>query len=556
MGPARAGLVRRLKIHSVAPLLSILCCRRAAIPGWSARAMPEPVRHPFLEGLSKHRGAPPTILVIFGASGDLTARKLLPALSNLALDGLLPADFHLIGFGRTPVGDAAFRSTAAESVATHSRRPADPEIWADLAGRMHYLDGGYDDPQAFRTLADRIAAIAREAGQAFQLVFYISTPPAVFIPVIDNLGKSGLAGHRVDGRPAARVIVEKPFGRDLASARALNRTLARRFAEPQVYRIDHYLGKETVQNLLVARFANAIFEPVWNRQYVDCVQITVAEEVGVGSRGGYYEQSGALRDMLQNHTMQLLALLAMEPPVSLDPESIRDEKVKVLKALQPLATGTAGAGSADVLRARYGPGMVGGKPVPGYLAETGIPADSRTETYAALRLRIDNWRWQGVPFYLRSGKRMARRVSEIAIQFKRPPGILFAGRPQFDTAANVLAIQVQPDEGMTLVANSKVPGLETRTQPVKMHFRYATTFGSNTPEAYERLLLDAIVGDGTLFIRGDETEAAWRLLTPVLEAWQAAGTAGLAEYPAGSWGPAEADTLLQHYGHTWRRPGG
>jgi glucose-6-phosphate 1-dehydrogenase len=349
----------------------------------------------------------------------------------------------------------------------------------------------------------------------------------------------------------SKVIIEKPFGKDLASAVALNAAIRGVFAEQQVYRIDHYLGKETVQDLLVQRFANAIFEPLWNRNFIASVQITVAEEVGVGLRGGYYEQSGCLRDMLQNHTMQLLALTAMEPPGSLAPEAIRDEKVKVLNAIQPLVVGPGG----DVARAQYAAGMVGGRPVPGYLEEEGIAAASATETYAALRLSINNWRWQGVPFYLRSGKRLARRVSEIAVNFRRPPGTLFAGETaRFDLAANTLAFQIQPDEGLSLILNTKIPGLETRTQPVKMNFRYATTFGSNTAEAYERLVLDAIIGDGTLFIRGDETEASWRLYTPVLESWRAAGREGMDTYPAGSWGPASADALLAGAQHRWRQP--
>lgn len=510
-------------------------------------------RHPFLKGLSRHRGAPPTIMVIFGASGDLTARKLIPGLFNLALDSLLPSEFHLIGYSRKPIQDDEFRTLARESIDTFSRRPIDDDLWKKTERGLHYHSGGYDDPEAFKSLAEKIHGIQKAAGREMQLVFYISTPPGVFEPIVENLGACGLSTHTVKGKPGAKVIIEKPFGRNLESARQLNRVLGRNFEESQVYRIDHYLGKETVQNLLVARFANAIFEPIWNREYVESVQITVAESVGVGTRGGYYDNSGALRDMIQNHTMQLLALIAMEPPVSLDPESIRDEKVKVLKGIHPLSLNEGP--EPDVVRARYGKGMMNGKPVSGYDDEEGIPEESYTETYAAMRLMINNWRWKGVPFYMRSGKRMARRVSEIAIQFKRPPGILFSEDDKFDLAQNALVIQVQPDEGMTLLTNSKVPGLETRTQPVKMHFHHAATFGSNTPEAYERLILDAIIGDSTLFIRGDETEASWKLITPVHEYWDEQKKNGLATYPAGSWGPEEADQLLLNKDHVWREIG-
>jgi glucose-6-phosphate 1-dehydrogenase len=508
-------------------------------------------RHPFLQGLSKHRGAPPTVVVIFGASGDLTARKLLPAVYNLSHDNLLPADFHLVGFGRKVMADDEFRAVAEAAVKEFSRREPDAEVWARVAARTSYVAGGYDEPAAFQRLAAQLAELERELGRDLQRIFYVSTPPSVFAPIIEQLGACGLAAVHRDSPLHSKVIIEKPFGKDLPSALALNAAIRGVFAEHQVYRIDHYLGKETVQDLLVQRFANAIFEPLWNRNFIASVQITVAEEVGVGSRGGYYEQSGCLRDMLQNHTMQLLALTAMEPPGSLAAEAIRDEKVKVLNAIQPLAVGPGG----DVARAQYAAGMVAGQPVPGYLDEQGIAATSATETYAALRLSINNWRWQGVPFYLRSGKRLARRVSEIAVNFRRPPGTLFAGETaRFDLAANTLSFQIQPDEGLSLILNTKIPGLETRTQPVKMSFRYATTFGSNTAEAYERLVLDAIIGDGTLFIRGDETEASWRLYTPVLESWRAAGRQGMDTYPAGSWGPASAEALLAGAQHRWRQP--
>jgi glucose-6-phosphate 1-dehydrogenase len=513
--------------------------------------MTDSPRHPFLHGLSKHRGAPPTVVVIFGASGDLTARKLIPAVYNLAHDNLLPADFHLVGFGRKPIPDDDFRGLAAGAIREFSRRELDAAVWERVAARTTYVAGGYDERAAFDRLAAHIAAIERGLGRDLQCLFYISTPPSVFAPILEHLGASGLAARHVHGPLHSKVVIEKPFGRDLASARELNRVIGSVFEERQVYRIDHYLGKETVQDLLVQRFANAIFEPLWNRNYIDSVQITVAEEAGVAGRGGYYEQSGALRDMIQNHTMQLLALTAMEPPGSLDPEAIRDEKVKVLNAIQPLATGPDG----DVARAQYAAGMIGGGPVRGYLEEEGIDPGSATETYAALRLSINNWRWQGVPFYLRSGKRLARRVSEIAVNFRRPPGTLFAGETaRFDLAGNTLSFQLQPDEGLSMILNTKVPGLETRTQPVKMSFRYATTFGSNTAEAYERLVLDAIVGDGTLFIRGDEAEASWRLYTPVLDAWAGAGRAGMDSYASGSWGPLGAESLLARRSHVWRQP--
>ncbi len=510
-------------------------------------------RHPFLHGLSKHRGSPPTVVIIFGASGDLTARKLIPAIYNLAHDGLLPADFYLIGFGRKSIPDEEFQKIAAGAIKEFSRREMSPEVWARLAPRTLYVSGGYDEKAAFDRLGARIAGLEKEIGQQLQTLYYISTPPTVFAPIIQNLGASGLAARYVGQRNQSKCIIEKPFGRDLASAQALNKELTTVFEESQVFRIDHYLGKETVQDLLVQRFANSIFEPIWNRNFIEHVQITVAEQVGVEARAGYYEQSGALRDMIQNHTMQLLALTAMEPPVSMDAESMRDEKVKVLKAIHPLRLNEDGR-PGDVARAQYAEGLIGGKPVQGYLQEEGVNPQSTTETYAALRLSINNWRWQGVPFYLRSGKHMARRVSEIAIRFKRAPGSLFAESDRFQLAANTLAFQIQPDEGLSLILNAKIPGLETRTQPVKMNFKYATTFGSNTPEAYERLVLDAMIGDGTLFIRGDETERSWQLITPIHEHWAEQGRKGLDSYVSGSWGPKSADDLLAVNGHSWREP--
>jgi glucose-6-phosphate 1-dehydrogenase len=490
------------------------------------------------------------VVVIFGASGDLTARRLIPAIYNLSYDNLLPADFHLVGYGRKPIPDEEFRAMAAKAIKDFSRRELDEDVWGRVAANTTYVSGGYDEKAGFDRLAAHIRGIEGRVGSEVQSLFYISTPPSVFEPIIMHLGSSGLGGRYLGQTHHSKVIVEKPFGTDLDSARLLNGTLGSVFEESQVYRIDHYLGKETVQDLLVQRFANAIFEPLWNRNYIESVQITVAEDQGVGTRAGYYEQSGCLRDMIQNHTTQLLALTAMEPPGSFEAEALRDEKVKVLRAIEPVGLGADG----DAARAQYAAGMMAGKSVPGYLEEQGIARDSATETYAAIRLSINNWRWHGVPFYLRSGKRLPRRVSEIAVQFKRPPGTIFPKKDGFNLAPNTLSFQIQPDEGLGLVLNAKIPGLETRTQPVKMSFRYATTFGSNTPEAYERLVLDAMVGDGTLFIRGDEAETSWGLYTPVLQFWKSEGRRGMDTYAAGSWGPAEADRLLAGRGHVWRQP--
>lgn len=505
--------------------------------------------HPFLEGLSKHRAAPPTIIVIFGASGDLTARKLIPALYNLALDNLLPPDTHLIGYGRQPIPDDSFRQHTADAIARHSRRDLNPALWEHLARNTHYHTGDYDNPGHHAELLQKIAGIETRIGRPAQTLCYISTPPQLFAPIIQNIGASGLAKRHHNTPLHTKVIIEKPFGRSLATAQQLNATLAQTLDENQIYRIDHYLGKETVQDLLVQRFANATLEPLWNRDHIDAIQITVAETDGVGTRAQYYDHSGALRDMIQNHTMQLLALTAMEPPPNLDPESIRNEKVRLLQSIRPLqlTNNNTGKPPPSALRAQYAAGMLSGQKLPAYTAEKNVPPDSLTETYAALRLEIDNPRWRGVPVYLRTGKRLPRRVTEIALQFKTPSPALF---PQ--QTPNTLAFEIQPDEGLTLILNTKVPGLETRLQPVRMNFRHNTTFGSNTPEAYERLILDAMVNDNTLFIRGDETETSWRLCTPVLEQW--ASEPAIETYPAGTWGPKTADQLLTSPAHHWRQP--
>ena len=504
--------------------------------------------HSHSDTLSANASTPPTILVIFGASGDLTARKLAPAIFNLCKDGLLPETCHLIGYGRTEMSDDSFKDYLKESLKSHSRRQIGEETWGRLSANLSFHAGPYDDLESFRKLEEKISAIEKQLGQKAQCLFYVSTPPGVFMSILENLGTSGLAKRHQGENTASKVIIEKPFGRDLASARELNEVINRRFREEQVFRIDHYLGKETVQSLLVQRFANSIFEPVWNRNYVSSVQITVSEDLGVGSRGGYYDRSGALRDMIQNHVMQLLALTAMEPPSSLDPEAIRDEKVKALKALKPISLDTD---APEIVRGVYAEGLVGGKRANGYLEEQGIPEDSTTETYTALRLSLDNWRWKGVPFYIRSGKRLAMKDSEIVVQFSRPPAILFGQDQRFRVSPNLLVIRIQPNEGITLYLNSKTPGLETKLQPIKLAFGYETTFGSNTPEAYERLILDALNGDGTLFIRGDEAETSWGLLSPVLDFWDSQGKTGLETYSAGTWGPLAADKLLLTGGHEW-----
>ncbi len=494
------------------------------------------------------RSIPPTVMVIFGASGDLTSRKLMPALFNLSVDKLLPERFFLIGYGRKSASNEQFREILKKSLSAHSRRPIEENAWNSLAPGISFHNGAYDDPTSFEALKSKIEGIEESVGEPVQTIFYLSTPPSGFLPILENLGNSGLARLHHNTPSASKVIVEKPFGRDLESARELNQMINRRFAESQVFRIDHYLGKETVQSLLVQRFANSIFEPVWNLNYVSCVQITVSENLGVGSRAGYYDRSGALRDMIQNHVMQLLALTTMEPPSSLDPEAIRDEKVKALQAIKPLSLGNA---NAEVVRGVYTEGLVGGEKVIGYHEEEGVPSSSFTETYTALSLQLDNWRWKGVPFYIRSGKRLKQKVSEIVVQFTRPPAILFGENSNRPLSPNLLTIRIQPDEGVSLSLNSKTPGLETKLQPVNLSFGYDTTFGSNTPEAYERLILDSMVGDGTLFIRGDEAEQSWGLLSPVLESWHTMAGHGLEKYSAGTWGPLAADKLLLQRGHEW-----
>ena len=502
--------------------------------------------NPLRVGIEGERALEPCVVVIFGATGDLTRRKLLPALYALALERRLPVGLTVLGVARRPMGDAEFRQQMREAVAAHGRTgPPDAVEWEPFAAGLFYQSLDYNDPRAYGALAERLAGLDAERGTRGNYLFYLATPPSVFPVAVTQLARSGLARSSTGQR---RVVVEKPIGHDLASARALNTVIAEAFDESQVYRIDHYLGKETVQNLLVFRFANGIFEPLWNRAHVDNVQITVAESLGVEGRGTYYEEAGVLRDMVQNHLLQLLCLVAMEPPATFAADHVRDEKTKVLRAIRPIRPDDV---ERVAVRAQYERGAILGQPVPGYREEAGVAPASMTDTYAAVRLDVDNWRWSGVPFYLRSGKRLTRRVSEIALQFRRPPQLLFGPHLE-ELQPNSLVVRIQPDEGIALRFAAKLPVQEFQLRPVTMDFRYGTSFGMAAPEAYERLLLDAMRGDPTLFARADWVEAAWQVLAPIQAAW-AAGPPKLPAYEAGSAGPREADELLEREGRRWRR---
>ncbi|MGH7726134.1 MAG: glucose-6-phosphate dehydrogenase [Candidatus Eiseniibacteriota bacterium] len=507
---------------------------------------------PFREGLTRDSVAPPACLVIFGATGDLTSRKLLPALYHLKKNGLLPAHFAVVGYARKELDDAAFAESLRSATAEHARTPLDPALWQDFAEGLSYVTGDFADAAGFERLAKTLERIDRERGTEGNRLFYFATPPTFYPILFENLGHAGLLEEK-DGR-FARIIVEKPFGRDLESARALNEIALRFARERQIFRIDHYLGKETVQNILVFRFGNAIFEPLWNQKYVDHVQITVGESIGVEGRGRFYEEAGALRDIVQNHLLQLVTLMAMEPPGSFEADPIRDEKVKVLRAVPHLTPRDV---PARVVRGQYGAGSVGGTDVVGYREEEGVAKDSGTETFVALELAVDNWRWAGVPFFVRAGKRLPKRVTEIAVQFKRVPHSIFGSLGGAGSSApepNVLALRIQPEEGISLKFGAKIPGPRVRVEPVKMDFLYGSSFGVDPPEAYERLLLDALLGDSTLFIRRDEVEAAWSIVTPILEAWSDAPPPAFPDYDAGTWGPEPADALLDRTGRSWRRP--
>ncbi len=486
---------------------------------------------------------PPCILVVFGASGDLTARKLLPAIERLARRRLLPTAFSLVGVARTEWTDEDFQRHATEAIPG-----AGPE-WERLVAGFRYVAGDYGHGDTFDRLRVVLDEIDAARGTGGNRVFYLATVPTVFASVAAALGSHGLARRGVAGPHAfVRLVIEKPFGRDLPSAQQLDRDLHEVFDESQLYRIDHYLGKETVQNVLALRFANAIFEPIWNRRYVDHVQITVAESVGVGHRGGFYESAGALRDIVQNHMMQVLALTAMEPPATVDAEGIRDEKVKVLKAVKVLRPDDV-AGS--VVRGQYESGWVEGATALGYRQEEGIPATSQTDTYVAARLTIDNWRWAGVPFFVRTGKRLPKRVTEVALGFREVPHLPFSSGMAEGLGPNAMVLRIQPDEGITLRFGAKVPGQSFRVRTVNMDFSYGAAFVEESPEAYERLLLDAMAGDPTLFIRTDEATQAWRIWDPVLTAWSAPDAPPPSPYAAGTWGPAEANALLGD-GRAWR----
>ena len=506
------------------------------------------VENPLRTGMRLERTPEPCAMVIFGASGDLTRRKLMPALYHLVQERLLPPGFSVVGFSRTDMSDDQFRDAMRNAVAEFGAdQRVDGEAWAHFAEGLFYLSAHPGHPEEYKRLANVLERVDRQRGTGGNRLFYLAVPPSSIESIVNNLQQSGLARSQQGWQ---RIIVEKPFGHDLDSARELNASISQVFNEDQIYRIDHYLGKETVQNLLVFRFANGIFEPVWNRRYVESIQVTAAETVGVEDRAGYFEETGELRDMIQNHLLQVLALTAMEPPATVRAEEVRLEKVKLLRALRPLSDDEI---RSCTVRGQYGPGWVEGKKVVGYREEPGVDPNSTTETYAAVKLFIENWRWAGVPIYLRAGKRLARHVTEVAIQFKPAPLLLFNDQPVDQMRPNLLLVRIQPDEGISLRFTAKLPGPAIQTRSVHMDFRYASSFGVPSASAYERLLLDCMLGDPTLFAHRDGVEAAWSFITPILKQWAAEPPRDFPNYAAGSWGPEQAEKLIHGCG-PWRRP--
>ena len=505
--------------------------------------------NPFRDELASRLTPEPCTVIIFGATGDLTHRKLVPALYNLAADGELPPTTRLVGFARRDKSDSSFRTELETSNKKHSRQAHNDRLWETFSKSIEYHRSEFHDDDGYIALKERLDRYDQENGSSGNRLFYLSTAPEFFDDILLKLKQHGLS---TAPHGWARVIVEKPFGTDLATANHLNAVVNGTFEEKDTYRIDHYLGKETAQNLMVLRFANAIFEPLWNSRYIHHVQVTCAENMGMtGGRGGYYDKAGALRDMVQNHLLQLLSLIAMEPPTDLTADGVRDAKVNVLKSIRHWV-GAAEVGK-NVVRGQYVAGSVDGQDAPGYRQEDRINPESQTEAYVALRILIDNWRWEGVPFYMRVGKQLPKKATEISVHFRQPPNVLF-NTTGTSTRKNVLVIRIQPDEGISLRMVSKVPGAAVRMEPVKMDFHYRTSFGKASPEAYERLLLDAMAGDATLFARRDEVENAWRFIDEIEKAWHGSETLPpIAEYPAGSWGPKEADDLIAEHGITWRR---
>jgi glucose-6-phosphate 1-dehydrogenase len=506
-------------------------------------AVAEEPENPLVEGLER-LPVNPTTLVIFGATGDLARRKLLPALYNLAHEGALPERFHLVGVSRKEMEHGDYRAECEEAIRSFSRRMPDEQVLAGLLEDVRYVAGTFDEESVYEELQKVLGEFEEQTGEPLNRAFYLSTAPNFFPVIVEALGRQGLAAHE---DAEVRVIIEKPFGTSLAEATELNREVLAVFEEPQVFRIDHYLGKETVQNMLAFRFANGMFEPLWNRNYIEHVQITAAEDIGIGSRAGYYDHAGALRDLIQNHMLQLLCHVAMEPPVNFTSEEVRNEKVKVLHAIHaPTPPDIAGM----AVRAQYAAGHAGGEDVSGYLEEEGVREHSNTESYAALRLEVDNWRWAGVPFYLRAGKRLARKITEIAITLKPVPHLAFNQEGSLGIRPNQLILTLQPNEGVSLQLGAKIPGTRMIIRPVNMEFLYGTAFLSQSPEAYERLIMDAMRGDPTLFTRNDEVEAQWQICDPIVKAWEAA-PGPLPQYEAGSQGPPEASSILRE-GDSWR----